>query len=76
MEKKKRRDGCYLGSCYEYEQAQKRPTIPAPDCAACGFYADEDKRRQGLPLTIGPDGLRRKCVGAAMEAQAEEEEDG
>lgn len=71
MEKKKKRPGCYLGSCYEYEQAQKRPTIPAPACAVCGFYAEEDKRRQGLPLIIGPTGLRRKCVGAAEPGESD-----
>ena len=47
--------GCLAGSCTAFTNME--------DCKRCGFNRDEDARRKTIPLTMGPDGLRRKYVG-------------
>lgn len=37
------------------------------NCLKCGFNRYEDTRRKKIPLTVGPDGLRRKYVGNRSE---------
>ena len=45
---------CLMGGCAE----------PKPgECKSCGFDRTEAKRRKGLKLKPGKNGLRRKVVG-------------
>ena len=32
------------------------------NCERCGFDKDENERRKQIPLTLCPDGLRRKII--------------
>ena len=45
---------CIMGGCGEHKEGE---------CLTCGFYRVEAERRKRIPLTMGPDGLKRKVVG-------------
>ena len=38
------------------------PTEEFPECERCGWNVQEDAFRKDLPLTLCPDGLRRKLI--------------
>lgn len=50
-------------ACAEWQYFKDgNPTEEFPECERCGWNVQEDAFRKDLPLTLCPDGLRRKLI--------------
>ena len=67
MRKKKTGCVCTIDGCWRWEYAQRHRVGDLPECEHCGFNLVEAQRREKLPLTPMPCGLRRKLVSLAHE---------
>ena len=53
---------CLTGGCVDWDRVKDKTAFEGVYCPACGLYPEEARRRQEIPLTRGPDGLRRKVI--------------
>ncbi len=62
---------CLTGGCEGWDRVKDRQAFEAVYCPTCGLYPPEAKRRQEIPLTRGPGGLRRKVIRRTNDGREE-----
>ena len=56
---------CMAGGCMAWDRVKDKEAYEAVYCVSCGLNPAEARRREAIPLTRGPGGLRRKVISRA-----------